>query len=137
MFTVTFEKEVKSLPAIVYAGGEKIGSVDVPQGQGKGVQQIPVCIDAKHIGTIEKNSICYVSKDQIVVYNVWSTGVDLKEGESMKGFTSRFGLYMYEAQELFVLVKDAVTALILELVGNSFGDGAASKVKQVYEVIAK
>jgi len=136
-YTIVFEGKVKSLPSQVYAGGEKIGSVDAPQGQEKGIQKVPVCIEGKHVGKIEKNSICYVSKDQIVIYNVWPTGIDLKEGESIKGFTSRFELYIYEAQELLVLVKDAVTALVLELFGNILGDGTASRMKQVYEVIAK
>jgi len=136
-FLVVFDENPKNLPQFIYSNGEKVGNVDIAQGQVGIVKQVPVCIEGRHAGKFEKNTTCYVSKDQIIVYNVWSTGIDLKEGESVKGFTSRFGLYAYEAQELFVLIRDAVMAFILEFIGKLAGEDSVVKVKKAYDALAK
>lgn len=134
-FLIVFEEKVKYLPPFIYANGKQIGMVDLAQNQVANSNQVPVCIESKHAGQFEKNTTCYVSNDQIVVYNVWSTGIDLKEGESVKGFSGRFGLYFYEAQELFMLIRDAVTAFILELITKVTGESSVVKAKNVYQVL--
>lgn len=136
-FLIVFEDNVKDLPQFIYSNEEVIGKVDVAQGQGSSMKQISVCIENKHVGKFEKNTACYVSGDRIVVYNVWSTGIDLKEGESVKGFTGRFGLYAYEAQELFVLIRDAAMAFVAELIGKFLGEDSVVKAKKAYDVLAK
>lgn len=120
-FKIVFTDTIKDLPLVVYSNEEKIGKVDLPQERSDNRQTITVCIDNKYSGLFEKNSTCYVSNDRIVVYNVWSTGVDLKEGESVKGFTSRFALYSYEAQELLALIMDAAMAFARDITGNILG----------------
>lgn len=136
-YVVQFQGSVKSVPPFIYYGSVKIGQVDLVKDQGSTPQNMSICIDKNHSGAIEKHTVCYVSNDQVVIYNVWSTGVDLKEGESIKGFTSRFELYVYEAKELFVLVRDASLAFVLELVGKFAGEDSVVKAKKVYEVLAK
>lgn len=136
-YVVEFKSSVKNVPPFIYYGSVKIGQVDLVKDQSSTPQNISICIDKNNSGVIEKHTVCYVSNDQVVIYNVWSTGVDLKEGESIKGFTSRFELYVYEAKELFVLVRDASLAFVLELVGKFAGEDSVVKAKKVYEVLAK
>lgn len=136
-FLIVFKENVKDLPQFIYSNEEVIGKVDGAQGQSSSVKQLLVCIDNKHAGKFEKNTACYVSKDKIFVYNVWSTGIDLKEGESINGFTSRFGLYAYEAQELFVLIRDAAMAFVAESIGKLVGEDPVVKAKKAYDVLVK
>lgn len=92
-------------------------------------KKVSICIDGGHSGAIEKNTVCYVSNDQIIVYNIWSTGIDLKEGESVKGFISRLRLFGYEVQEILVLLRDAVTAFVLDLIGKFAGEDSVVKAR--------
>jgi hypothetical protein len=136
-FQIAFEENIKDLPSFVYANGEKIGIVVPPNADTGNAQTVTTCIDNTYAGRFEKNSLCYVSKDQIVIYNVWSTGVDLKEGDSVKGFASRSKLYIYEAKEFFTLGKEAVMAYIFKWIGQTAIDGPISKAKDIYGVFAK
>lgn len=136
-YAVEFQGSVKNVPPFIYSGSVKIGQVDLDKGQGSTPQKVSICIDKDHSGAIEKNTVCYVSDDRVVIYNVWSTGIDLKEGESIKGFTSRFELYVYEAKELFVLIRDVSLAFVSELIEKFAGADSAAKAKKVYEVLAK
>jgi len=124
-FKIVFTDTVKDFPLVVYSNEEKVGKVELPQERTDNRQTITACIDDKYSGLFEKNSTCYVSNDRIVVYNVWSTGVDLKEGESVKGFTSRLALYSYEAQELLALIMDAAMAFARDLADNIIGRTSA------------
>lgn len=136
-FRVVFENTISNIPQNVYSNGEIIGKVDRSEVMNGGSMVVFVCIDSKHAGKFEKNSACYVSGDKIIVYNVWSTGVDLKEGESVRGFTGRIDLYMYEFKELIVLVRDVLSALALDIIGKVFGESALSIVKNVLGMIVK
>jgi len=120
-FNIVFTGIATDLPLAVYSNETMIGKVKLPQERSDDRQSITVCIDNKYSGLFEKNSTCYVSNDRIVVYNVWSTGVDLQEGESVKGFTSRFALYSYEAQELLALIMDATMAFTRDITENILG----------------
>jgi hypothetical protein len=136
-FVIVFDDNVKTLPQFVYSNGEKVGSVDRVQEQVSNQKQVPVCIENKYSGKFEKNTTCYVSTDQIVVYNFRPTGIGLKEGESVKGFVSRLRLYAYEAQEWFALMRSAATAFVFEFIEKFVGEDLAEKARMIYEVLAK
>lgn len=136
-FRVVFENTITNIPQAVYANGEKIGIIDRSENVGGNSLVVFVCIDNKHSGKFEKNSVCYVSNDKMIVYNVWSTGVDLKEGESVRGFTGRLDLYAYEAIELLVFLRDAAMALLLDITGEVIGQGSVAKAKEILGVITK
>ncbi|WP_156920989.1 hypothetical protein [Fundidesulfovibrio putealis] len=136
-YVIEFQETVKKVPAAIYFGSTKIGQVDPLKDQSSNSKNVSICIDGGHSGTIEKNTVCYVSDDQIIVYNVWSTGIDLKEGDSIKGFTSRIGLFAYEAQEILVLLRDAVMAFAFEWIGKLAGEDSAVKTKKVYDLLVK
>ncbi len=136
-FVIAFDDNIKTLPRFVYSNGEKIGAVDRVQEQSSNSKQVSVCIESKYSGRFEKNTTCSVSKDQIVVYNFRSTGIDLKEGELVKGFASQFRLYVYEAEEWFVLVRSTATTFIFEFIGKFVGEDLVVKARKVYEMLAK
>lgn len=136
-FRIVFEETTVSIPQSIYANKVVIGKVERSETIDSNSLVVYACIENKHSGKFEKNSVCYVSKDQIIVYNVWSTGIDLKEGESVRGFTDRYGLYVYEAKEMLFFVKDVLIAFMLEISSKVFGDGAVSKAKDILGVIVK
>jgi len=136
-FRVIFENTISNIPQSVYANGERIGKVDRSENIDGNSLVVFVCIDNKHSGKFEKNSVCYVSGDKIVVYNVWSTGVDLKEGESVRGFTGRIDLYVYEVKELLILIRDVAIAFVLDIAGKLFGESQVLKVKDMLGIIMK
>lgn len=121
-FNIVFTSRTKDLPLAVFSNEEKIGRVELLQELADNSQAITVCIENKYSGLFEKNTICYASIDKIVVYNVWSTGVDLKEGESVKGFSSRLALFCYEAQELLALIRDAAMAFAGDIARRILGE---------------
>lgn len=136
-FRIIFENSVSKQIKNVYVGDEVIGVVSSQESSSVNTKEIQVCIYSKYTGKFEKNSVCYVSENRIVVYNVWSTGIDLKEGEAIKGFTSRMNLYIYEAKELSVLIKDTIIAFVLEYANKFLGESSVSKAKDVYGIMTK
>lgn len=69
-----------------------------------------------------KNTICYLSGDKLIVYNVWATGVDLREGDNLKGFPNRSSVYMYEANMLFQAVVDYSVSFVRDQLGKLLGE---------------
>lgn len=136
-FRVVFENKISNIPKYVFANGVKIGNTERSETVSGSSLVVFVCIDNKDSGKFEKNSACYVSGDKMIVYNVWSTGVDLKEGESIRGFTDRIDLYVYEAKELFVFIRDVAIAFVLDLAGKFFGESSVSKAKDMLWTIGK
>lgn len=136
-FRIVFDGKVKNIPPFVYANGEKIGKIERSKEANVPSQEVTVCIDSKYTGKFEKNSICYISNEQIVAYNLWSTGIDLKENESVRGFTSRVSAYIYSAKELPTILKDAIMALISEYTGKGIVGDLLPKAKDAYSIISK
>ncbi|WP_243439789.1 hypothetical protein [Fundidesulfovibrio soli] len=121
-FTVVFEDKVTAVPSGVYAGEKRIGTTQ-PAGQGNdGSQKIAICIDRKYAGAIDKHTILYLSGDKLMIYNVWSAGVDLREGDDLKGFPNRNSVYMHEARVLFHALMDYVLSFVRELLGKLLGE---------------
>lgn len=136
-FRIIFEDSISKQLNNVYVNDEVVGVVSSSGSSGVNIKEIQVCIDSKCTGRFEKNSVCYVSENRIVIYNAWSTGIDLKEGEAIKGFASRISLYIYEAKELSVLIKDTIMAFGLEYAKKFLGESSVSKAKDVYGIISK
>lgn len=57
-----------------------------------------------------------------MIYNVWSTGVALREGDSLDGFPSRNSVYMYEARMMFDAAMEYVLLFVREQLGSLFGE---------------
>lgn len=136
-FRIIFEDSISKQLNDVYVNDEVIGVVSSSESSGVNIKEIQVCINSKYTGRFEKNSVCYVSGSRIIVYNVWSTGIDLKEGEAIRGFAGRISLYMYEAKELSVLIKDTIMAFVLDYANKFLGESSVSKAKDVYGIIKK
>ncbi|WP_156920987.1 hypothetical protein [Fundidesulfovibrio putealis] len=136
-FRIVFEDSISKKLDDVYVNDEVAGVISSSESSRIDAKEIQVCIDRKYAGKFEINSVCYVSGNRIVVYNAWSTGIDLKDGEAIKGFTSRMNLYIYEARELSVLIKDTIRAFVLEYANKFLGESTVSKAKDVYGVMAK
>lgn len=110
------------MPSGVYVGEKHIGTAQLAQKGSAGSQTFGICIDSKHAGNLESKTILYLSGDRLMVYNVWATGVDLREGDSLKGFPSRSGVYMYEARVLFDTIMEYVFSFVREQLGKLFGE---------------
>ncbi len=86
--TIQFEQKLQNVPLTVYYKGNVVGTArELPTPTNKS-QEVSVCIDKKLAMTIEKNALCYIKNNHIVIFNIWSAGVSLKENTPMKGFTN-------------------------------------------------
>ncbi len=86
--TIQFEQKIQNVPLTVYYKGNVVGTAhELPTSTNK-PQEVSVCIDEKSAMTIEKNALCYIQNNHIVICNIWSAGVSLKENTPMKGFTN-------------------------------------------------
>ncbi|MYL85366.1 hypothetical protein GTA51_19935 [Desulfovibrio aerotolerans] len=99
-----------------------IGIAHLAENGVAGFQKLVVCIENEYTGNIEKNSICYLSGDKLMIYNVWSTGVALREGESLNGFPSRNSVHIYEARMMFDAAMEYVVSFFREQLRNLFGE---------------
>lgn len=121
-FTVVFEDKVTAVPSGVYAGEKRIGTVQLPETGNDGLQGLVICIDSNRTGTLEKNTILYLSGDRLMVYNVWATGGDLREGDTLQGFPSRNSVFMHEARVLFHAVMEYALSFVREQLGKLLGE---------------
>lgn len=122
MFNVVFNETVTVVPSGVYAGQQRIGTAQLAEKGIAGFQGLVVCIDNMHSGAMENNTICYLSGDKLIVYNVWATGVDLREGDNLKGFPNRSSVYMYEANMLFQAFVDYSVSFVRDQLGKLLGE---------------
>lgn len=113
-YTVVFQEKVQSVPEGVYAGKQRIGSVEPPANPAAQGGELTVCIEANHAGKMERNSIFFLSDGKLHLYNVWSTGQDLAQGDRVVGFQSRTGLFLHEAGQLL----DVLLAWLSSLLGG-------------------
>lgn len=116
-FRVTFLTELAEIPSHVMLGDKRIGVVEGGESTGTG-QELAVCIDARWAGEIEQHTTCYVSKDRLVVYNVWSSGVDVAEGGMIRGFASRWELAVHEAGDLLGAALRKTLELLRTMTGK-------------------
>ena len=86
---------------VVFHGGDQIGTIINADNQQIESNMIDICIDKKHSSEIEKNTVCYVSENSIIIYNVWASGTDLPENSTVPGFSSKLSLFLYEIKLLF------------------------------------
>lgn len=121
-FSVAFNEAVKVVPSGVYAGKQRIGTVQLADTGTTGFQGLFVCIDKKHSGVMGKNTICYLSGDKLIVYSVWVPGVDLREGDTLKGFPDRSSVYIYEVKVLFQAGVDYAVSFARDRLGNLLGE---------------
>jgi len=85
----------------VFHGGKQIGSIIHSEKHHADSNMMDICIDAKHASKMEKNTVCYISKHSIIVYNVWASGQDLPENSTVPGFSNKLSLFWYEIKLLF------------------------------------
>lgn len=85
----------------VFHGGNQIGTAINPDNQHIESNMIDICVDKKHSSEIEKNTVCYISENSIIIYNVWASGKDLPENSTVPGFSNKFSLFWYETKLLF------------------------------------
>lgn len=121
-FVVVFNEKLTSVPEGVYVGNKMIGIARIAENGRAGLKELVICIENEHAGNIEKNSICYLSGGKLMIYNVWSTGVALREGDSLDGFPSRNSVYMYEARMMFDAAMEYVLLFVREQLGSLFGE---------------
>jgi len=122
LFNVVFNETVTVVPSGVYAGQQRIGTAQLAEKGIAGFKGLSVCIDNKHSGAMDENTICYLSGDKLIVYNVWATGVDLREGDNLKGFPNRSSVYMYEANMLFQEVVNFSVSFVRDQLGKLLGE---------------
>lgn len=99
-YTVSFDAGVKDFPTEVYLDTSLVGEVVQSESDGQRQGEVAVCIDKRFSRHVERGTVFYVSKGRMQMYNVWATGVRLKDGESLPGFSSKFKLYLHEMKVL-------------------------------------
>jgi len=99
-YTVSFDAGVKDIPLEVYLDTSLVGEVMPSESDGQRQGEVAVCIDKRFSRHVERGTVFYVSKGRMQMYNVWATGVRLKDGESLPGFSSKFKLYLHEMKVL-------------------------------------
>ncbi len=93
-FTVVFSSPVPAIQEDIRLGRLRIGRVqgyDDPQ-----QQALNICIATKNSGEIEEGTVFYLSKESLIVYNIWSTGKDMPAQSSFPGFHNKYSLFLYE-----------------------------------------
>lgn len=100
-FKVSFSSPMKISLDGVFHGGDQIGTVTNADNQQIESNMIDICVDKKHSSEIEKNTVCYISENSIIIYNVWASGTDLPENSTVPGFSSKLSLFLYEIKLLF------------------------------------
>ncbi|GFK93244.1 hypothetical protein NNJEOMEG_01075 [Fundidesulfovibrio magnetotacticus] len=113
-FRVTFQTELAAPPGKVMLGKRQVGVVEGASGG----RELAVCIDARFAGEMERNTFCFVSGDELMIYNVWSTGEDLPEGSSVPGFATRWGAALHEAKEMGAAFLGKLLELLRRVLGN-------------------
>lgn len=98
-FSISFNSALETHPLGVFHGGNKIGTID--NFDSTKTKILNICIFKEHSSEIENNTVCYVSEDSIIVYNVWASGKDLPENSTIPGFSSKLSLFWYEIQLIF------------------------------------
>lgn len=112
IFRVKFDKVIESVPADIVLKKKVVGKAYAVEGQVLPVQEVEICIDRKYSGAFEKNTMCYITGNTLQIYNLWSTGIDLAEGDSVVGLTSNRGVFLYEVQLLLDVVKEKIIAVL-------------------------
>jgi len=103
-FRISFNSALETHPRGVFYGGNKIGTIDNFDSTKSNI--VDICIFKEHSSEIEKNTICYISEDSIIVYNVWASGQDIPENSTIPGFSSKLSLFWYEIQLIFRSIID-------------------------------
>jgi hypothetical protein len=99
-FKVSFSSPQKTTLNGIFHGGNQIGAIIYSNNHAES-NLLDICIDASHAGEIEKNTVCYISDNSMIVYNVWASGQDLPENSTLPGFSNKLSLFWYEIKLLF------------------------------------
>jgi hypothetical protein len=99
-FKVSFSSQQKATLDGVFHGGNQIGAVMHPENHAD-ANLIDICVDTSHAGEIENNTVCYISGNSMIVYNVWASGQDLPENSTIPGFSNKMSLFLHEIRLLF------------------------------------
>lgn len=85
----------------VFHGGNQIGKIINSENKHVHSNIVDICIDSQHSSEIEKNTVCYISNNSIIIYNVWASGKDLPQNSTIPCFSSKISLFWYEIKLLF------------------------------------
>jgi hypothetical protein len=99
-FKVSFSSPQKTTLDGIFHGGKQIGAIVHPENHAES-NLLDICIDTSHAGEIEKNTVCYISDNSMIVYNVWASGEDLSENSTLPGFSNKLSLFWHEIRLLF------------------------------------
>jgi hypothetical protein len=97
-FTVAFDKPVERVPKLVIAGKKNVGVIQAVAHDG--ARELVICVDRKYAPSIESDAICYVDGDNLLLYNVWTSGQILPEGGTLRGFAGKMDMHIHEAKTL-------------------------------------
>lgn len=93
-YTVKFDKPIEAPQAAIISGrdvaGEIPGSIVFP------TDTLKIHLKDRFTRRIRRSTMLYVSGNVLYLYDLWMTGEELAEGEPLRGFASKFGMFVQE-----------------------------------------
>lgn len=127
--TIQFEQKLKNVPLTVYYKGNVVGTASALPTPTNKPQEVTACINEKSAMTIEKNALCYIQNEQIVIFNIWSAGVLLKENTPMSGFADWTSALFYFVKELPRIIYETAMDFGMGLIGTVIDKNIGTKTK--------
>jgi hypothetical protein len=93
-YTVQFNKPIEAPQAAIISGRDVAG--DIPRDIVFPTDTLTIRIKGRFTRRIQKSTMLYVSGDVLYLYDLWMTGEELMEGEPLRGFSSKFGMFLQE-----------------------------------------